>query len=297
MSTDAASLSLPGLTDGTVDLGDVSLHYVSSGDGPLILFLHGFPEFWYAWHRLLAHFGKNFTAVAPDMRGFNLSDKPADVKAYRPKFLVQDIDRLANHFGVGEGQKFILAGHDWGGAVAWAYAIGRPERLSHLICINAPHPARFETLLATDPAQKAASQYMTDFGDPATEQRLSANNFAALSTWILDPGVEKGFLTPAEADLYRRAWAVPGALTGGLNYYRARGGSSSRPLDPALTRVRVPTLMVWGMEDRYLLPQNTEGLEDLIDDLTLTRVDDADHWIIHQKPELIIREIEGFLGS
>ena len=154
------------LRDGFATIDGVRLHYVEAGEGPLILFLHGFPEFWYAWRRQLAAFGEDHRAVAPDMRGYNLSDKPEGLDAYRMRNLVGDVRGLASHLG---HQRFVLVGHDWGGAVAWAFAIRHPELLDRLVIINAPHPLIFAQLLATDARQKATSRYMTQFLDPGTQ--------------------------------------------------------------------------------------------------------------------------------
>src|SRR6516165_1464331 len=132
--------------DEYASVNGVRLHYVSAGKGPLILFLHGFPEFWYEWKDQLAEFGKDHLAVAPDMRGYNLSDKPRDLAQYRISVLVEDIRALGEHFA--PGKKFVLVGHDWGGAVAWSFAIAHPEMVEKLIIVNAPHPGIFARLLA-----------------------------------------------------------------------------------------------------------------------------------------------------
>src|SRR5947199_201168 len=132
------------------DVNGVRLHYVTTGRGPLVLFLHGFPEFWYAWTAQLAEFGRDHRAVAPDMRGYNLSSKPTDLAAYRVKHLVTDVRALADHLGA---TTFALVGHDWGGVVAWAFALAHPDRLEQLVVVNAPHPTIFERELVENPAQ------------------------------------------------------------------------------------------------------------------------------------------------
>src|SRR5208282_2657836 len=147
----------PALKHEYAEVNGVRLHYVSAGKGPLILFLHGFPEFWYEWKNQLAEFAKGHQAVAPDMRGYNLSEKPTELDQYKMVTLVEDIralaDRLSHH------KKFVLVAHDWGGAVAWSFAIAHPDYLSKLVIINAPHPGVFAKLLSSDPAQQKASQY------------------------------------------------------------------------------------------------------------------------------------------
>src|SRR6266850_5355571 len=150
------------------------LHYVTAGKGKLIMFVHGFPEFWYEWKNQLAEFGRDYQAVAPDMRGYNLSSKPADVDQYQVKYMVEDLRALAEKLG---HRKFILVAHDWGGAIAWAFGIAHPECLEKLVIINAPHPGVFQRELRDNPAQQRASGYMTMFRDAKAEQTLSANNY------------------------------------------------------------------------------------------------------------------------
>src|ERR1700682_3007642 len=194
------------------------LHYVTAGKGKLIIFLHGFPEFWYEWKNQLAEFGRDYRAVAPDMRGYNLSSKPAEVDQYQIKYLVEDLRALAEKLG---HKKFILVAHDWGGAVAWAFAIAHPDRLEKLVIINAPHPGMFQRELRENSAQQKASQYMLMFRSAQAEQTLSANNYAALVQAVLGEGLKTGVFTEADKQAYLEAWSQPGALTGGLNYYRA----------------------------------------------------------------------------
>ena len=163
-------------------MNGIRLHYKSAGKGELILFLHGFPEFWYQWKNQLADFGRDYQAVAPDMRGYNFSSKPAEVDQYKLKTLVDDVRGLADHLGA---KKFVLVGHDWGGLVAWTFAAYYPELLEKLVIINTPHPAIFERELRENPAQQAASQYMLLFNTPQAEQEISKDNFAGLAQAVL----------------------------------------------------------------------------------------------------------------
>src|SRR5271154_6398498 len=182
----------PGWKDEYAEVNGVRLHYVTAGKGPLIIFLHGFPEFWYEWKNQLPEFAQDHRAVAPDMRGYNLSEKPAGVNSYQMKDLVEDVRALAEHLGY---KKFILVGHDWGGAVAWSFAIAHPECLEKLVIVNAPHPGVFGRLLASDPAQQKASQYMLMFRSEQAEQMLSANNYAGLVNAVLGEGLKSGVFT------------------------------------------------------------------------------------------------------
>ncbi len=296
------------LNDTYVEANGVRLHCATRGKGSLILFLHGFPEFWYEWKNQLDEFGKDYLAVAPDLRGYNLSDKPADLDQYRGKFLIEDIRALADHFR--HNDRIILVGHDWGGALAWAFAVAHPDYLKKLIIINAPHPAIFARLLATDPAQQQASQYMIMFRSPDAESILSANNYALLVENVLEPLVKTGAFTEADKAAYLEAWSQPGALAGGLNYYRANHlGPPERSqvapdvglptnhfgVDSTRMVVKVPTLVIWGEKDTALISRNLDGLDELVPELTVKRVPDGSHWVIHEKPSEVTRYIREFV--
>ena len=298
LSLDAA----PKDRDSYVTVNGVRLHYVSSGKGPLILFLHGFPEFWYEWKNQLAEFGKDHLAVAPDMRGYNLSDKPAALDQYKMNVLVEDIRALGDHFS--PRKKFVLVGHDWGGAVAWAFAIAHPEMLEKLVIINAPHPGLFGRLLSSDKAQQQASQYMLMFRSPQAEPGLSANNYAMLVNIVLGAGLKSGVFTEEDKAAYLKAWSQPGALTGGLNYYRSnevgppaagQAAAGNFAVDPKSLMVKVPTLVIWGEQDTALLTQNLDGLDQYVPHLTVKRIPDATHWVVHEKREEVNRDIRAFL--
>src|SRR5579862_5143678 len=159
------------------EVNGVKLHYVEQGKGPLIIFLHGFPEFWYEWKDLLPAFAKNYHAVAPDMRGYNLSAMPAAVEDYKVPLIVEDVRALAVKL---KAKKFVLVGHDWGGVIAWAFAAVHPEMLDKLVIVNAPHPTVFSRELANNPAQQKASGYFNLFNSPQAEQMLSQNNYAGM---------------------------------------------------------------------------------------------------------------------
>jgi epoxide hydrolase 4 len=280
----------------------VRLHYAASGEPerPLILFLHGFTEFWYAWKHQLAAFGGEYLAVAPDLRGFNLSEKPPTVEAYRAKHLVADIGALARHFGK---ERFILVAHDWGGAVGWSFAAAYPQHVDKLIIINSPHPAIFQRDLASNPAQQSASEYMNFFRTAKAERVLAENNFARLLAMNAGWG-GKPWMTDEDRAAYLEAWSQPGALTGGLNYYRASllhpptaddPGAKAVTFDPATVTIKVPTLVIWGMGDTALLPCNLDGLDAFVKDLRLVRVPEATHWVVHEQPELVNRAIREFM--
>jgi len=281
------------------DVNNMRLHYVTAGKGKLIMFLHGFPEFWYEWKNQLAEFGRDYQAVAPDMRGYNLSSKPVEIEQYRMKHLVEDIRALAEHLG---HKKFMLVAHDWGGGVAWPFAVRHPEYLEKLIIVNAVHPATFLRELRDNPAQQKASQYILVYRTAEAEDILIRNNYAILVDNLLVDGIKQGYFTEEDKNEYIGAWSQPGALTGGLNYYRAAHLGSftgesddSLSMDPSLFMVNVPTLVIWGEKDKWLLTGNLEGLEKYVPDLTIKRILDGSHWVIHEKPRLVNSYIRKFI--
>ena len=280
------------------------LHVASCGDpgNKLILFVHGFPEFWYEWQYQLETFGSDHYAVAPDLRGFNLSDQPKEVEKYRAKHLVEDLRLLIKHLG---HSRCILVAHDWGGALAWGLAIAHPELLEKLVIINSPHPVAFARELAGNAAQQEASRYMNLLRSDKAERVLSENDFARLRAMTLDQW-RRGAPDAVEDAAYREAWSRPGALTGSLNYYRASPlyppvdgdpGAKSLQLDPAAFTVRVPTMVVWGMRDRALLPCLLEGLDKCVPDLRIERLPDASHWVMHEQPEILNALIRDFIEN
>ena len=278
----------------TVVANSLSFHCARVGEGPLMLFLHGFPEYWAMWRPMLEHFGaRGWCAVAPDLRGYNLSEKPGAVEAYRAKHLMADVLALAAHY---TKDKFVLVAHDWGGAVAWGVAIAHAQRLSRLVMVNSPHPYLFWRELCNNPAQQKASEYMLLFRLPKAERVLSENGYARLLQSFSD-------IDPEARHALVQAWSQPGALTGGLNYYRASimyppsaqdPGAKKLQLDAKDFVVHVPTLVIWGERDTALLPGCIEGLDAVVPDLKLVRVPDATHWIARERTDLVIREIEAF---
>ena len=295
------------MNDTYVTVNGVRLHCVTAGEGPLMLCLHGFPEFWYEWKEQLREFGKDHLVVAPDLRGYNLSEKPAGLEAYRVPALLEDIRGLANHFR--QGRKFILVAHDWGGALAWGFAITHPELLERLVIINAPHPAIFRELLMNDAGQQQASQYMLMFRTPGAEAMLLANDCAILVENVLGGMLRSGVMTEADRAEYVKAWQQPGALTGGLNYYRANEVGPPAPgetrvpaaahafgVDAGQMKVRVPTLVIWGEKDTALTVKNLDGLEKYVPELTIRRVPEGSHWVLHEKAAEVNGYIREFIG-
>ena len=279
----------------------ITLHYAACGEGPLILFIHGFPEFWYEWKEQLAEFGRDHLAVAPDMRGYNLSSRPAEVSAYKPKYLVEDLRLLLDHLNT---DRCVMVAHDWGGAIAWNFAVQHPDRLERLVIVNAPHPVTFSRELRNNPQQQRASAYMNLFRSDKAERVLSEDNHARLTRMTLDAwAANGGAASRQDRQAYLEAWSQPGALTGALNYYRASplhppeaaGAELPPKLDRARFRVRVPTLVIWGERDEALLTGNLDGLEDMVDDLRVERIADGSHWVIHEQPGKVNSLIRSFV--
>jgi len=286
------------------DLGNgIRLHYASCGarSRPLVLFLHGFPEYWGAWEELLPSFAGTHYAVAPDLRGFNLSSQPAEVAAYRAREIVGDLERFVAHLGF---DRAIVVAHDWGGAVAWQWAIARPEHVSKLVILNSPHPVPFARELAFNPAQQRASAYMNWLRAPGAEGALAKDDFIRLDEFFLGmQRAEAPWYTAERRARYHAVWAR--GLTGGLNYYRASPlypptggdpGPKALQLNPSDFHVRVPTLVIWGEADTALPVTLLDGLMELVDDLTVHRLPRATHWLAHEEPDEVARLILDFIS-
>ena len=285
---------------------------------PVLLLLHGFPEGAFVWDELLAHFAKpengGYRCIAPNLRGFEKSTAPTDAKAYRPKFLVQDIAALiAIETAQQGGQLAALIAHDWGGAVAWNLINQMPQLAQKLVIINSPHPGTFLRELQNSPKQQAASEYMNFLITPEAEALLAQNDFKRLWQFLIKtntgaqgtgaaPEAEPAWLTEAVKSQYREVWNA--GLTGGCNLYRASPLRPPTPGDPAaagitlpreMLTISVPTLVIWGLDDAALPLELIDGLDDYIANLTLIKVPGASHWIVHENPQLVIRTIAEFL--
>jgi pimeloyl-ACP methyl ester carboxylesterase len=287
----------------TLDNG-TRLHYASAGEQgqPLILFVHGFPEFWYEWAAQLPEFGRDYFAVAPDLRGFNLSDMPADLSAYKAKHIVDDLRLLIQHLGY---QKAIVVAHDWGGAVSWNMAIALPAMIEKLIIINSPHPYLFMQALANDPAQKAASEYMNWLRATDSEIALAKDDFALMDGFFNGMGqAQATWFDQATRGRYHDCWRK--GLSGGVNYYRAsplhpptaeNQGPLQLHLNPDDFKVNVPTRIIWGENDKALPKTLLNGIEDFVADVRIERIAEGSHWIIHEQPERINQLIRQFLAE
>jgi epoxide hydrolase 4 len=269
------------LREGYAEVGDMRLHYVEAGDGPLIVLLHGFPEFWYGWRlQIKPLVAAGFRVVAPDMRGYNLSSRPDGVAAYDTDRLAADIRGLIQERGA---ESAMLVGHDWGGTVAWATAMHHPEVVDRLAILNAAHPRKLLQGLH-HPGQLRKSWYFFFFQLPGVpESVVHANNWHFFRNFVDDA---RPAYTPEEIDRYVEAWSQPGAATGMINYYRA----SVRQKNPEaqLRPLSAPTLVIWGQRDRYLGPELAEPDHDDVPNLDrVERLPDASHWVHHDEHERV----------
>jgi epoxide hydrolase 4 len=269
---------------------------------PVLMFLHGFPEAAFVWDELLEHFSRpengGYRCIAPNLRGYEKSTQPTDVKQYRAKLLVQDIAALIDL----EGAPIeCLVAHDWGGAVAWNLANQLPHLIRKLAIINSPHPGTFLRELKSNPKQQASSAYMNFLVRPDAEKLLRENDYRRLWEFFTNWGGAP-WLTDAVKQQYREVWDV--SLEGGCNYYRAspvRPPSAQDPGAAAITlphemlTVNLPTFVLWAMDDAALPPELIDGLDGYIPDLTLEKVEGATHWIIHERPALVIERLANFL--
>jgi epoxide hydrolase 4 len=287
------------------DLESCRLHYVSRGEGKPLLFLHGFPQFWFLWREQLADLGDDHAVYAADMRGYNLSCKPEEPEAYRMRHLLGDLLGLVRELDLAP---LTLVGHDWGGIVSWAFALKYPEMLERLVVIDAPPPFTWNRDLRESPKQRDAVNYMVEFSKPSPEpeELLAANDYALMDDLVVRIGGEGAALSDAERAVYHEAWAQPGALRGGLNYYRAArmgeqvaAGGVPEEYARKLTSqtVEVPTLVIWGENDAALLPSLTRGLSEWVPRLRVEIVSDAGHWVPYERPDVVNGLIRDFVAS
>ena len=279
----AAGLLGSEVREGYAEIGDVRLHYVEAGEGPLIVLLHGFPEYWYGWRlQIKSLAAAGFRVVAADLRGYNLSSKPDSVEAYDTGPLAADIRGLIQERGA---KSALLVGHDWGGTVAWATAMNHPEVVDRLAILNAAHPRKLSEGLH-HPDQLRKSWYFFFFALPELpESVVHANRWHFFRHFLRDA---RPAYTPEEIERYVEAWSQPGASTGMINYYRSSVRSSIKGADPQLRPIKAPTLVVWGQGDRYLGPDLAEPDHDDVPNLDrVERLPDASHWVHHDEHERV----------
>ena len=267
--------------EGFVESGDVKLHYVSCGEGPLLIMIHGFPDYWYTWREQMPALAEHFQVVAIDQRGYNKSDQPEGVANYALPVLAEDIKRVVEHFGKDQA---VLVGHDWGGYVAWTCAMRYPDLVERLVILNAPHPAGLQRELASNEAQQQNSQYARDFQAPDAATKLTAEG---LASWVTDEAAREEYVKAFDRSSFE----------GMLNYYKAnypKANSGTNSETAAATpsvpfpKIKCPVLMIHGLDDQALLP---DALNDswnwMEQDLTIVTVPGAGHFVQQDAPELV----------
>ena len=305
--------------DGYAEVNGQRLHYASVGSGQLVLFLHGYPSFWYQWKDQMLELGKTHHAVGLDMRGYNLSSRPEGLEPYLMKHLVEDVRQFAEQLA-GKGNKFILVGHDWGANVAWPFAMYYPEMLEKLIIVNGAHPFVSERELRENPAQRYASNYFFVFNNflapgeqPPNENDTKERATQRANAGFVDAEVKAGRYTEADRQMWIDAWSQPGSTTAGLNYYRAnhrnppfndRHPASTIPTSWSAaevtagaksTTIMVPTLVIWGMQDTAILSGHLSGLEKWVPNLSVKLYPNDDHWIMMAKGRQLAQDMRRYI--
>ncbi|PZQ24510.1 MAG: alpha/beta hydrolase [Sphingopyxis macrogoltabida] len=290
----------------------VELDVVDIGprDAPVLIFLHGFPESHRTWRNQLLHFTDRFRCIAPDQRGYRGSSKPQDAASYTPDKLIADIFALADALDVAE---FTIVGHDWGGAIAWGVALGgqpgglHPQwagRVKRAVIANAPHPGIFGRLLATDKVQRAASQYIRVFRDPANDALIEEQGIAGILALAFEGRTPSGGLQPAdEIGRLLKDWEDRDACRGMINWYRgspmtvpAMEEPYAEPPAAPFPKLTVPTLVIWALDDVALPPCNLDGMEDLVPNLSVVKVPGCGHFVPWEDPDAVNAAMDDFLA-
>lgn len=269
----------------------IQLHYVTQGEGPLMLMLHGFPEFWYSWRHQIPEFAKDYKVVALDLRGYNDSDKPKQQSAYTMSEFIKDVEGVIKGLGY---DQCVLVGHDWGGAIAWCFAYAHPEMVERLIVLNIPHPAKFAEGLRT-PQQLMRSWYAFFFQLPVLpELAIQWSDYLTIESAFKGMAVDKSAFTQDDIEAYKNAAAKRGALTAMINYYR----NSFTNLGQGDWRLlEVPTLMIWGEEDTALGKELTYGTEEYVRNFQIRYIPNCSHWVQQERPELVSQYMREFLAK
>ena len=284
----------------------IELDVVDTGprDAPALIFLHGFPESHRTWRHQIAHLSGRFRCIAPDQRGYRHSSKPEGAANYSPDKLIGDIFLLADALGV---ERFTIVGHDWGGAIAWGVALmGQANgRVTRAVIANAPHPTIFPRLLYTNPVQRAASQYFRDFRDTGNDELVRQFGLGALLLKAFGEREQSPMMEPEEREALLADWANPDAAIAMLNWYRA-SPMEVLPMDAPyalpdgwkpfpIPQLTIPTLVIWALDDHALPPENLEGMDAIIDDLTVVKVPDCGHFVPWEAPAAVNAALDEFL--
>lgn len=276
----------------------LNMRVARAGSGPLVVMLHGFPECWYSWRHQLRALAPRFECVAPDLRGYGETDAPRGVENYALDLLIGDVAELIEAMG---RKRAVVVGHDWGGAIAWATALKRPELVERLVVMNCPHPAKFRAALPRNVRQMLRSWYILFFQIPwLPDALLRASNAAAVARAFRETAVQKQAFTESDLEQFRRAFRNPYTATAGLNYYRSLFRSAvlrPREADAWIERrIAAPTMLIWGEQDVALGKELTYGMEPLFEGpFELHYVADSGHWVQQEKPEVVNGHLLRFL--
>lgn len=297
MSDESTNLE-PVIKHDYAQIGGVRLHYATAGSGEkLVLLLHGFPECWYSWRNQVTALCDEYTVVAPDLRGYNLSSKPPRVEDYKIENLVDDVTGLIRHFG---REKAAVVGHDWGAGVAWAVGLRHPEYVWKLAALQVPPLPVWKKNMTLK--QFCASWYMFFFQIPyLPEWLMKQNNFRMLEDAFKNTTAVKGIINDTEIAIYKKALSEPGALTAAINYYRAnfwkRFFSKDDPVQ-AKKKITVPTLFIYGEKDSAVLPSTVQGVKDFIDaPYTEVRIPHSAHWVQQEAATEVTAALRKFLSE
>ena len=305
------------LTSHYIDIEGVNIHYVSaepyldkkanSNNKPTLVFLHGFPEYWQAWQHQLSYFSDNYRVIAPDLPGYNLSDKPDDISFYQVPNLINFFSKFIA--AVSQNQKVLLVAHDWGGAIAWPLAAFYSQYIDKLVILNAAHPSTFTREMINNPLQRNKSDYIHQLIDLNAEDLLQANNYQYLCEKMLFADGSAVLNADTKAN-YIAAWQQTGVINGMLQYYRAMPQLAAKSDEKANQqvkhvsemkipniRVNVPTLILWGEQDEAFVVENLNNLEQYVPNCTIKRFKDASHWLMHEKSAQINIAIENFINT
>jgi len=281
---------LPELHEGFADVGNVTLHYVEAGEGPLVVLLHGFPEFSYAWRDQIGPLAAaGFRVVAPDLRGYNLSSRPRGIKNYAADKLADDINNLIHELGADSA---MVVGHDWGGTVAWTLAMNHPDVVNRLAILDAAHPRKLQKGLFA-PRQLLRSWYFFFFTLPWLPERIvRGRRFRFFRHFLRDA---RPAFTPEDMDRYVEAWSQPGSVSAMLDYYRYSVLTPPWKAWKAIRRITAPTLVIWGKGDRFLGPKLAEPEHNDVPNLVrVVRLSDASHWVHHDEAERVTQLLVDF---
>jgi len=272
-------------------------------DAPPVILIHGFPESHRTWREIAARLDDRFRLVMPDLRGFGDSDRPQEVQAYATDTLIADIFALADVLGI---DRFALVGHDWGGAIAWAAALRGNTRIERLAIVNSPHPLIFQKSLIEDEPQRAASQYMRAFRNPGMEAGIEAMGFDTFFEKSFSKHVDLALISPEERQIYVEQWSRPGALTAMLNWYRssqvvvpAVDENASMPawVPRGVPKLHIPVRVIWGLEDKALLPIQLEEIGEVGDDVEVFPLKGVGHFAPWEAPDQVAKALAPFLAG